>query len=68
METPIQKLIWDGDDGNEVYMKRDDLLPFSIGGNKVRISEAFYEDMRAKGCDSMIIYGSRHSKIGRAHV
>ena len=65
METPIQKLTWDGDDGNEVYMKRDDLLPFSIGGNKVRISEAFYEDMRAKGCDSMIIYGSRHSNLCR---
>lgn len=65
METPIQKLLWDGDDGNEVYMKRDDLLPFSIGGNKVRISEALYEDMRARGCDSMIIYGSRHSNLCR---
>lgn len=65
METPIQRLIWDENDGNELYIKRDDLLPFSIGGNKVRISEAFYEDMKTKGCDTMIIYGSRHSNLCR---
>lgn len=63
--TVIQKLISEIGNGNELYIKRDDLLPFSIGGNKVRISEAFYEDMRAKGCDAMIIYGSRHSNLCR---
>lgn len=43
--TVIQKLKLDAGSGNEIYVKRDDLLPFSIGGNKVRISEAFYADM-----------------------
>ena len=31
----------------------------------MRISEAFYADMQAKGCDTMIIYGSRHSNLCR---
>ncbi len=63
--TIIQRLISDIGNGNELYIKRDDLLPFSIGGNKVRISEAFYRDMKRMGCDTMIIYGSRHSNLCR---
>lgn len=26
-----------------IYIKRDDLLPFSFGGNKVRIAEEFLQ-------------------------
>lgn len=63
--TIVQKLVSEIGNGNELYIKRDDLLPFSIGGNKVRISEAFYQDMLEKGCDTMIIYGSRHSNLCR---
>lgn len=65
MATEIQRLRYEENDGNELYMMRDDLLPFSMGGNKVRIAEAFYQDMEQKGCDSMIIYGSRHSNLCR---
>ena len=65
MDTLIQHLAMENEAGNEFYIKRDDLLPFSIGGNKVRIAEAFYEDMKAKHCDTMIIYGSRHSNLCR---
>lgn len=65
MDTVIQYLRSEEHDGNQFYMKRDDLLPFSMGGNKVRIAEAFYQDMKAKGCNSMIIYGSRHSNLCR---
>ena len=65
MDTIIQRLAMDDTAGNEFYIKRDDLLPFSIGGNKVRIAEAFYQDMKAKGGDTMIIYGSRHSNLCR---
>lgn len=65
MDTIIQRLAMDDPAGNEFYIKRDDLLPFSIGGNKVRIAEAFYQDMKAKGGDTMIIYGSRHSNLCR---
>ena len=65
MDTIIQRLAMDDTAGNEFYIKRDDLLPFSIGGNKVRIAEAFSQDMKAKGGDTMIIYGSRHSNLCR---
>ena len=65
MDTIIQRLAMDDPARNEFYIKRDDLLPFSIGGNKVRIAEAFYQDMKAKGGDTMIIYGSRHSNLCR---
>lgn len=65
MATEIRRLRYENDEGNELYIMRDDLLPFSMGGNKVRIAYAFLEDMEKKGCDSMIIYGSRHSNLCR---
>lgn len=46
-------------------MKRDDLLPFSFGGNKVRFAQKFLEDMKREHCDSMIIYGNYHSNLCR---
>ena len=65
MASEIQRLLGSFGEGNEVFIKRDDLLPFSMGGNKVRIANAFFEDMKARGCDAMIIYGSRHSNLCR---
>lgn len=65
-ETPIQKLRFRAkDSGNIFYMKRDDLLPCSFGGNKVRFAEKFVEDMQRENCDSMIIYGNYHSNLCR---
>ena len=63
-ETPVQKL-GSYDKENHFYMKRDDLLPFSFGGNKVRFAREFVEDMKEKHCDSMIIYGNYHSNLCR---
>lgn len=65
MNTVIHRLHWEEKDGNSLYIKREDLLPFSMGGNKVRIAEALLADMEGKGCDSMIIYGSVHSNLCR---
>ncbi len=65
MNTVIQQLCWEEKDGNSLYIKREDLLPFSMGGNKVRIAEALFQDMKKKGCDSMVIYGSVHSNLCR---
>lgn len=61
-ETPIHPLRMDG---NNFYIKRDDLLPFSLGGNKVRIAHAFLTDMRAKGGNFMILYGNSRSNLCR---
>lgn len=63
-ETPVHKLrLSDGE--NQFFVKRDDLLPFSFGGNKVRFGEKFVEDMQRKHCDAMIIYGNYHSNLCR---
>lgn len=61
--TPIQKLPDLG--GCHLYMKREDLLPFSFGGNKVRIAESFFADMERKGCDLMVGYGNARSNLCR---
>ena len=62
--SPIQKLRKNRN-GNEVYVMRDDLLPFSLGGNKVRIAEEFFRDMEEKNCDTMIAYGNARSNLCR---
>ena len=65
VETPIQKLEFENTKGVKLYCKRDDLLPFSLGGNKVRIGEQFFKDMLDKGCDCMVIYGNSRSNLCR---
>lgn len=62
--TPIQYLGL-GPRGQHIYIKRDDLLGFSFGGNKCRIAEALFRDMIGKGCDFMVSYGSRKSNLNR---
>lgn len=64
-ETPIQELYGAGEQKNRIFMKRDDLLGFSFGGNKVRFARRFLEDMEKKNCDGMIIYGNYHSNLCR---
>lgn len=46
---------------NEIYIKRDDLLPFSFGGNKVRKAQKFYRDILEKQPDILVTYGSSSS-------
>lgn len=65
VETPIQPMRFSDKGNNRFYMKRDDLQPFSFGGNKVRFAEKFVEDMKKQHCDSMIIYGNYHSNLCR---
>lgn len=62
--TPIQYL-GRGPKGQKLYIKRDDLLGFSFGGNKCRIGAALLEDMEKKGADFLISYGSRKSNLNR---
>lgn len=64
MITPIKKL--NSIANNNIFIKRDDLLDFSFGGNKVRISQEFFDDMLKKGADCIIGYGSSRSNLCRA--
>jgi D-cysteine desulfhydrase len=58
--TPIQK-INERLNNNTFYIKRDDLLPFSFGGNKARKAVLFFEDLKSSSSDCVVTYGSSSS-------
>ncbi|MCM1048298.1 MAG: pyridoxal-phosphate dependent enzyme [Clostridiales bacterium] len=62
--TPIIQVYGYGE--NNFYIKRDDLLPFSFGGNKVRIAQEFFEDMYSQNKSCIIGYGNTRSNLSRA--
>ena len=51
--------------GNQFFFKREDMLPYSFGGNKVRIGLEYLKDLKAKGCDHMVAYGNARSNLCR---
>ena len=57
--TPIQKL--SGTFNNNFYVKRDDLIPISFGGNKARKATLFFEDINKINSDCVVTYGSSSS-------
>ena len=63
-QTPIHPLKFN-DGRNNFYIKREDLLPFSFGGNKVRLAQKYFKDMDEKGCDCIIAYGNTRSNLCR---
>lgn len=48
-------------EGNHLYIKREDLIPFSFGGNKARKAELFFEEIDRGGYDCVVTYGSSSS-------
>lgn len=58
--TPIQPLNLRLND-NTFHVKRDDLIPYSFGGNKVRKGILFFEAIRSGGHDAVVTYGSSSS-------
>lgn len=59
MATPIHRL--GVEQGNQLYIKREDLLPFSFGGNKARKAELFFREVDAGDFDCVVTYGSSSS-------
>lgn len=51
--------------GCHLFYKREDLLPFSFGGNKVRFARQYLEDMERQQNTGMMIYGTYHSNLCR---
>ncbi|MBQ3252726.1 MAG: pyridoxal-phosphate dependent enzyme [Oscillospiraceae bacterium] len=57
--TPIQRL---GDwDNNCLWVKREDFIPFSFGGNKARKAQLFFLEIDAGKHDAVVTYGSSSS-------
>lgn len=58
--TPVVKM--SGSYGeNQYYIKREDMIPFSFGGNKARKAAEFYKEIKACGADIVMTYGSNSS-------
>ncbi len=51
--------------GVRVLVKRDDVMNLALGGNKVRKLEFLIGDAKAKGADTVITTGARHSNHAR---
>ena len=62
--TPLYLLETD-ENGNRFFIKREDLLPYSFGGNKARIGAEYLSDMLEKGCNHMVAYGNARSNLCR---
>ena len=56
--TPIQLI---SEDINKLFIKREDLIPYSFGGNKARKGVLFFEKIDNGGYDCVVTYGSSHS-------
>lgn len=59
-QTCIQELS-DSYGDNAFYMKRDDTVPFSFGGNKARKAAEFYREIKDTDTDVVMTYGSNSS-------
>lgn len=60
LTTPIHELSLQLND-NAFYIKRDDLLPVSFGGNKARKAIFFFKDLEKKQANCVVTYGSSSS-------
>ncbi len=62
-QTPIERLsrLSEALDGPTIYIKRDDLLGLTGGGNKTRKLEFLVADALAKGADTLITCGAVQS-------
>ena len=54
-DSPVQQI------EDNLYIKRDDLIPYSFGGNKARKGFLFFEEIDKGGFDCVVTYGSSHS-------
>lgn len=50
---------------NKIYIKRDDFIPFSFGGNKARMGLMYFKDADEKGCNCVITTGGSNSNMCR---
>ena len=46
---------------NHLWMKREDLIPFSFGGNKARKAQLFFQEIDKGDYDCVVTYGSGSS-------
>ena len=52
--------------GNEIYVLREDVLPFYCGGSKARIVRKLLADATGRGATALVGYGNSRSNLCRA--
>jgi len=57
--TPLYEMKIDSQ--NKYFIKRDDLIPISFGGNKARKAILFFKDIERTNSDCIVTYGSSSS-------
>lgn len=57
--TPIHEI--GEQQNNRIFMKREDLIPVSFGGNKARKALLFFQEIDRLGADCVVTYGSYSS-------
>jgi 1-aminocyclopropane-1-carboxylate deaminase/D-cysteine desulfhydrase-like pyridoxal-dependent ACC family enzyme len=64
--TPIHKMNNISNDFNcSIYIKRDDLTGYALGGNKLRKLDYLIKDAIDQGCDTLLTYGGVQTNHGR---
>ncbi|MBQ6119096.1 MAG: pyridoxal-phosphate dependent enzyme [Clostridia bacterium] len=63
MNTPL--LYLGEEDGNRIFVKREDLYPLSMGGNKARIAEAWFREIDARDWSCVVTCGGVGSNLCR---
>lgn len=63
-ETPLYKMQYTCGD-TTIWIKRDDLLEFAFGGNKVRLYEYISAVIQNKSVERVVTYGSEYSNYLR---
>lgn len=61
-ETPIIEL---EQEENQIFIKKEDIIPFSFGGNKVRIAANYFIELIEKECNVVVTYGASSSNLCR---
>lgn len=60
--TPIVQI---SDESNEIYIKKEEAIPFSFGGNKCRIAAGYFKEIIQGGHDVVVTYGASSSNLCR---
>ena len=66
LPTPLEYLPNISEDlGVNLYIKRDDLTPLGMGGNKLRKLEYLVKDAKDQGCTFLLTVGGAQTNHGR---
>lgn len=63
LPTPLHRMNYECE--NNLFIKRDDLTDFALGGNKARMMEFFLKAVFDEKCDCLVAYGPAQSNLCR---